>query len=159
MNKSSHQKSMACANSIGLGSKSMSGEDFFVLYILYWQQPTQSLKSYVYWLFCCMGMIVLESTMLRWFHHAFLIRGRLWVPNLVLYDKFRPSNMEKVWEYLDHIARISPERPKYGDKNLLKGKSIFMLELSRMGISNQPHYLKFPLSRVPQQARYAYLLT
>jgi transposase len=33
--------------------------------------------------------------------------------------------MEKAWEYLDHIARISPERLKYGDKKSLKGKAIF----------------------------------
>ncbi len=38
---------------------------------------------------------------------------------------FRPSNMEKAWEYLNHIARISPEWLKYGDNKLLKGKSIF----------------------------------
>jgi hypothetical protein len=33
--------------------------------------------------------------------------------------------MEKAWEYIDHIARISPEQLKYGDKKLLKGKAIF----------------------------------
>jgi hypothetical protein len=37
-------------------------------------------------------------------------RDQLWVPNLVPYNKFRPNNMKKAWEYLDHIARISPER-------------------------------------------------
>ena len=47
------------------------------------------------------------------------------MPNLVPYDKFRPGNMEKAWEYLNHIARISPERLKYGDEKSLKGKSIF----------------------------------
>jgi hypothetical protein len=47
------------------------------------------------------------------------------MPNLVPYDKFRPRNMEKAWEYLDHIARISPERLKYGDEKSLKGKAIF----------------------------------
>ncbi len=67
----------------------------------------------------------MESTVLRWFHFAFLIQGRLRVPNLFPYDKFQPSNMEKAWEYLNHIARISPERLKYGDEKLLKGKSIF----------------------------------
>jgi hypothetical protein len=103
----------------------MSGEDFYVLYILYRQQPTLSLKSYVYWLLCCTGTIVSESTVSRWFHHAFPIRGRLCVPNLVPYDKFRPGNMEKAWDYLDHIARISPERLKYGDEKSLKGKEIF----------------------------------
>ncbi len=45
--------------------------------------------------------------------------------NLVPYNKFWPSNMEKACEYLDHIARISPERLKYGNKKSLKGKSIF----------------------------------
>jgi hypothetical protein len=35
---------MACVNPIGPGSRSMSGEDFYVLYILYRQQPTRSLK-------------------------------------------------------------------------------------------------------------------
>jgi len=96
---------LARDNPIGPGSMSMSREDFFVLYMLYRQQPTRSLKSYVYWLFCCTGTIVSESTVSRWFHDAFPIRGRLCMPNLVPYDKFRPRNMEKAWEYLDHIAR------------------------------------------------------
>jgi hypothetical protein len=68
---------------------------------------------------------VSESTVSWWFHFAFPIQGRLWVPNLVPYDKFWPSNMEKVWGYLIHIARISPELLKYRDKKSLKGKSIF----------------------------------
>jgi hypothetical protein len=86
---------MARAHPIGPESRSMSGDDFYVLYILYWQQPTRSLRSYVYWLFCCTGLIVSESTVAQWFHFAFPIQGRLQVPNLVPYDKFRPSNMEK----------------------------------------------------------------
>ncbi len=45
--------------------------------------------------------------------------------NLVPCDKFRPSNMVKAREYLDHIARISPEWLKYRYEKLLKGKSIF----------------------------------
>ncbi len=53
------------ANPIGLGSRCMSNEDFFMLYILYPQEPTRSLKSYEYWLFCCRGAIVSESTMSR----------------------------------------------------------------------------------------------
>ncbi len=69
---------------------------FFVLYILHWQERTRSLKSYVYWLFYCTGTIVSESsTVSRWFNHAFPVRDRLCVPNLVPYDKFRPGNIEK----------------------------------------------------------------
>ena len=106
------------------GSKSMSGEDFYVLYILYRQEPTRSLRSYVYWLYNYTGTIVSERTVLRWFDDAFPIRGRLRVPNLVPYDKFRPRNIEKAWEYLDHIARISSERLQYGNEKSLKGKAI-----------------------------------
>ena len=36
------------ANSIGSGSRSMFDEDIFILYLLYWQQPTRLLKRYVY---------------------------------------------------------------------------------------------------------------
>ncbi len=104
---------------IGPGSKSMSGEDFYVLYILYRQEPTWSLKSYMSWLYYHMGTIVLERTVSRWFDDAFPIRGRLRVPNLVPHDKFWPRNIEKAWEYLDHIARISPERLKYGNEKSL----------------------------------------
>ena len=116
---------LARANPVGPGSRSMSEEDFFLLYMLYRQQPTRSLKSYAYWLFCCTGTIVSESTVSRWFNHAFPIRGRLCVPNLIPYDKFRPRNIEKAWEYLEHISKISPERLKYGDEKSLKGKAIF----------------------------------
>jgi hypothetical protein len=91
----------------------MTEEDMFVLYQLYWAEPTRSLKSYIYWMFCCTGTIVLEVTMSRWFNHAFPIWGRLCVvPNLLPYDKFRPRNVEKVWEYLDHMSKICPERLK-----------------------------------------------
>ena len=50
----SDEKYLARAtNLVGPGSRSMSDEDFFLLYMLYCQEPMQSLKSYVYWLFCC----------------------------------------------------------------------------------------------------------
>ena len=49
-------------NLVGPGSRSMSDEDFFLLYMLFLQEPMRSLKSYVYWLFCCTGTIVSEST-------------------------------------------------------------------------------------------------
>ena len=112
---------LARANPIGPRSRSMSDEDFLVLYLLYRQESTRSLKSYVYWLFCCTGTIVSESTVSRWFNHAFPIQGRLCVPNLVPY----PRNIEKAWEYHEHISKISPERLKYGDEKSLKGKAIF----------------------------------
>jgi hypothetical protein len=44
---------MAHAHPISPGSRSISREDFYMLYILYRQQPTRLLRSFVYWLFCC----------------------------------------------------------------------------------------------------------
>ncbi len=116
---------MARSLPIGLGSQSMADEDIFILYLLYWQDPTRSLKSYVYWLFCCTGLIVSSSAVLRWFNHAFPVRGRLCVPNLIPYDKFRLCNMEKAWKYPNHNSKISPEQLKYGYEKSLKGKAIF----------------------------------
>ena len=64
---------MGWNNPIRPGSKSMSSESFYVLYILYWQEPTRSLKSYVYWLYYYMGTIMLETTVSWWFDDAFPI--------------------------------------------------------------------------------------
>ena len=72
--------------------------------------------------------------MSRWFNHAFPVRDRLCVPNLVLYNKFRPGNIEKAYEYLEHISKISPDGLKYGDeKSLKQGKAIFN-KLARRGV-------------------------
>jgi hypothetical protein len=68
---------------------------------------------------------VSETTVSRWFHHAFPIWGRCCVPNLAPYGKFRPRNIEKAWEYLDHMSKICLERLKYGNEKSLKGKVIF----------------------------------
>jgi len=46
------------------------------------------------------------------------------VPNLVLYDKFRPHNIEKAVEYIKALARIDPSQLKYADVKSLKGKDI-----------------------------------
>ena len=63
--------------------------------------------------------------MSQWFNHAFPVPNKLCVPNLVPYDKFRPRNIEKEWEYIEHISKISPERLKYGNEKSLRGKAIF----------------------------------
>ncbi len=67
---------ITCGLPIGLGSWSMNDEDIFILYLLYWQDSRQSLKIYVL-VICCTGTIVLSSTMLQWFNHAFPVHGQL----------------------------------------------------------------------------------
>ncbi len=56
---------MARGLPIGPGSPSITDEDIFILYLLYWQVPTQYLKSCVYRLFCCTGAIMSSSTVLQ----------------------------------------------------------------------------------------------
>ena len=72
-----------------------------------------------------MGTKVLESTVSRYFNHAFTIRCGLCVPNLVPFDKFWSGNVEKAWEYLSYLNMISPQCGKYGDEKSLKGKVIY----------------------------------
>lgn len=68
---------------------------------------------------------MLESTASQRFNHAFSVQDRLCVPNPITHDNFRPVNIEKAWEYLENISKISSERLKYGDEKSLKSKAIF----------------------------------
>jgi transposase len=108
----------------GPGSKSMTKEDGFVIYMLYRQNPSRSLKSYVYWLCFLTGTIVSESTVSRFFNKGFPIRGGLCMTNLVPFDKFRPGNVEKAYEYLHYLSKINPAIVKYGDEKSVKGKDV-----------------------------------
>jgi hypothetical protein len=52
------------------------------------------------------GDNVTESIMSSWFNHAFPIQGQLYVSYILSHGKFRPHNIEKAWEYLEHIFII-----------------------------------------------------
>ncbi len=71
------------------------------------------------------GTIVSGSIVSRWFNHTFQICGRLCMPKLVPYNKFRPCNIEKAVEYIKVLARINPSQLKYADKKSLKGREIY----------------------------------
>eukprot|EP00956_Cyclotella_meneghiniana_P031866 scaffold85386_cov38-Cyclotella_meneghiniana.AAC.2 len=92
---------------------------------LYLQEPSRQLSSYRDWLFYLTGTLVSHATICRYFLHAFPIRGGLCRPNLVPFDKFRPENIERAFEYLEYLSLIAPERIVYGDEKHLKGHDLF----------------------------------
>ena len=113
---------MVSRQQLGPGSIVLDQADCFALYCLFRRKPTRSLQSYVHELYRHRGTRVLKSVVSRFFNHAFEIRGRLCVPNLVPYNRFRPRNIEKAVEYVKALARIDPSRFKYADEKSLKGK-------------------------------------
>ena len=115
----------------GSGAKSIDKVDAWVLLMMYIEEPTRSLASYVQWLFVYTGTFVSTTTVSRVFKKAFPFKGSLVQPNLVPYDKFRPANVTRAKEYLKFIAQIDPRRIKYGDEKLLKGQEIFNKKVRR----------------------------
>lgn len=109
---------------IGPGSKSIGETGAFILYLLYSEEPSRTLSSYVEWLEIILGVVVNESTVSWVFKTAFPYSAGLYRPNLVPYDKFRPANLEKAMEYLTFIALVDPRRVKFGDEKLLKGQEL-----------------------------------
>ena len=102
-----------------------------VLLFLYLQEPSRTLRNYTQHLEELTGTVVSESTVCRWFLHAFPFRGGLCRPNLVPFDKFRPDNIQRALNYIEVIAAIAPERIKFGDEKHLKGDSIMRRKTRR----------------------------
>ena len=115
----------------GPGSKTLDNIDIFVIYILYTEEPSRCLASYVDGLEYITGTVVSESTISRLFTGGLPYSARLYRPNLVPLDKLRPDNMEKALEYLVTVALVDPSRIKYGDEKLLKGQELFNRKVRR----------------------------
>lgn len=116
---------------IGPGSKSLGAEGAFVLYLLFSEEPSRTLSSYVEWLEILLGVVVSESTVSRVFKEAFPFSAGLYRPNWVPFDKFRAVNLEKAVEYLTFIALVNPTRVKFGDEKLLKGQELYNRNVRR----------------------------
>ena len=99
-------KEIVCNRDIpsGPGSKSLSDLDVFVVLLLYHQEPSRTLKSYVLGLYMNTGTLVHKSTISRFFKYGFKIKGSLCKPNLIPYDKFRPENLERALDYLMTVS-------------------------------------------------------
>ncbi|KAL7546455.1 hypothetical protein ACHAWF_009789 [Thalassiosira exigua] len=110
---------------IGPGSKAIDEQYSFVIHLLYHDEPSRTLSNYAQWLEYITGTAVCESTVSLFFKEAFPYSGNLCQPNIVPYDKFRPSNLAKATEYLVYVAFVDPRHIKFGDEKLLKGRELF----------------------------------
>lgn len=73
-----------CRNdSVGLGSKMLSRLDVFIVIMLYHQEPSYLLRSYLLTLFLDTGILVHTSTVLRFHTDGFKIRDSLFKPSMV----------------------------------------------------------------------------
>ena len=116
---------------VGPGLVSINKLELFVFIMLYLDEPSQILSSYVEWLQIFAGTVVCQTTVAGFFKEAFPYRDGLYRPNLVQYHKFRPANLEKATEYLNFISLIEPDRIKFGDEKLLKGQELFSRNVRR----------------------------
>ena len=115
----------------GPGSLSLDKFDKFILLQLLQEEPSRGLKSYADSLYDYTCTRVSRSTISRWFLYAFPIKGSLVKPNLVPYDKFRPENEARAYEYLFMLSHFAPHRVKFGDEKSLKGQELFLRYVRR----------------------------
>lgn len=122
---------------VGPGSRSLDEVDAAVLMFLYLDEPSRNLSDYTEWLEAFTGTLVHESTVSRFFNHALPFKGGLCRPNLVPFDKFRPSNVARVFEFVEFVAAQNPYRLKYGDEKHLKGDAVFNRKVRRNPLTGE----------------------
>jgi hypothetical protein len=104
---------------------------------LYMEEPGRSTRSYRDLLYEYTGLYVSESTISRFFLHNFPYRGSMVKPNLVPLDKFRPTNLAKLIDFIDFIVRERPDKIKFGDEKHLKGQEMYSRKVRRNPITGE----------------------
>ena len=121
----------------GAGSKTLDEFDRFILLQLMMEEPSRSRQDYADWLYEYTGTVVSLSTISRFFLEAFPIKGGFVKPNLTPYDKFKPENETRAYQYLYMLSWHSPERVKFGDEKCLKGQELFNRRVRRNPITGE----------------------
>ena len=146
----------------GVGSFTISTFDSFVLYALYTDEPSRSLRSYQEWLFYFTGTDVSRSTISRYFKEGFDYSAGFVKPNMVPYDKFKPENIAKAYEYITTILVLDPERLIFADEKLIKGQELFNRLVRRDPITGEKPAMipdpDFRNSKLPFNYRFLLLL-
>lgn len=109
----------------GPGVLTLSNLDQCTLLRLYYDQPWRTLGSYQLWLEYYTGTFVSRDTISRFFRHGFPHKGSLVKPNLVPWDKFKPENEIRAYEYLEILINLNPKKVVFGDEKSLKGAELF----------------------------------
>ncbi|KAL7554535.1 hypothetical protein ACHAWF_018025 [Thalassiosira exigua] len=138
----------------GAGARTLDSLDRFVLLQLLREQPGRSLTSYHKLLFDYTGTVASKKTISRFFREAFPHRGGFVKPNLVPYDKFRPENKTRAYEFLYMLSHFAPERVKFGDEKSLKGQELYSKKVRR-----DPETGDVPVVATPSDFRNTYSIT
>lgn len=115
----------------GVGIKSLTDVDVFVIVHIYANDPSTTLRNYVKHLFLQTGTVVSKSTISRFFVHGFHVRGSMCKPNLIPFDKFRPDNFQKALIYMHVVSSIDPRRVKFVDEKHMEGKDLWCRKVRR----------------------------
>lgn len=110
---------------VGPGSISLTQFEQYVVIRLYYEEPTRTLRSYVEKLWYLTGTKVSLDTIRNLLLHGFPHKGSLVKPNLVPYDKFKPENQVRAFEYLKAVYDLHPDKVVFGDEKHLKSEELF----------------------------------
>ena len=89
------------------------------------------LQGYQVRLFEATGVLVFPITIHNSFAHGFNIKGSLYKPNTISYDKIRPKNIDCTLDCLQIIIKFDCRRLKFGDKKHLKDAEIWYKKTHR----------------------------
>ncbi len=67
----------------------------------------------------------IKTTISGYFKEGFDYSAGFVKPNMVPYDKFKPENIAKAYEYITAILMLDPERLIFADEKLIKGQELF----------------------------------
>ena len=115
----------------GPGSIAMSDLDAFILLMIHNTNPSTSLRGYQRGLCSATGTVVSTTTISRFFNSGFEIKGSLCKPTLIPYDKFRPANLDRAFDYLMAVATFDRHRLKFGDEKHIKGAELWCRKTRR----------------------------
>lgn len=104
----------------GYGAYSMDLADYWLLILLYREEPSRTIGSYVHQLAFLNGTEVSCTTVTRILEKSFPYSAKLRAVNLIPLDKFRYENMIKAGEFVDLISKFPLCKLKCVDEKLLK---------------------------------------
>jgi hypothetical protein len=101
------------------------------------EESSHSICSYRDLLFTYTGIIVSESTIVRFFLPALPFRGSMVKPNCVPLDNFWPNNVVNMIDYINFIVSKRPCNIKWCNKKYLKGQELFSWKVQRNPLTGQ----------------------
>ena len=104
----------------GYGAYSIDLADYWLVILLYREEPSRTIGSYVHQLAMLNGTDVSCTTVTRVLESSFPFSAKLRAVNLIPLDKFRYENMIKVGGFVDLISKFPLCKLKCVDEKLLK---------------------------------------